>query len=55
VHEVTSDRVVVGSLQSTGLRPTFLSKFERHGIELPTSLFSNGRSHAADVAQMVRR
>jgi pilus assembly protein CpaF len=28
VDQVTADRVVLGSLQSTGLRPTFLYKFE---------------------------
>jgi pilus assembly protein CpaF len=56
VSEVTSDRVVVGSLRSTGLRPTFLHKFEKHGIQLPVSLFSNGR-HAPPptLADMVRR
>ncbi len=29
VEHVTADRVVVGSLVSTGLRPTFLSKSSR--------------------------
>jgi len=55
VQEVTNDRVVVGSLRSTGLRPTFLSKFERHGIELPVSLFSNGHRKTLDIAEMTRR
>ena len=40
IDQVTSDRVVVGSLRSTGLRPAFLHKFEKRGISLPTSLFS---------------
>jgi pilus assembly protein CpaF len=31
-------RTVVGSLTPTGLRPTFLDKFERRGIELPAAL-----------------
>jgi pilus assembly protein CpaF len=31
-------RTVVGSLTETGLRPTFLHKFERRGIELPAAL-----------------
>ncbi len=31
-------RTVVGGLNPTGLRPTFLEKFERRGIELPTAL-----------------
>jgi pilus assembly protein CpaF len=51
VEEVTSDRVVIGSLRSTGLRPTFLHKFEKHGITLPVSLFSNVRRPvAAEIA-----
>jgi pilus assembly protein CpaF len=44
VEEVTRDRVVVGSLQSTGLRPTFLHKFERRGVSLPASLFAKVHS-----------
>jgi pilus assembly protein CpaF len=49
VEEVTSDRVVLGRLRSTGLRPTFLHKFEKHGVSLPTSLFTDGRPHFADL------
>jgi pilus assembly protein CpaF len=43
VEQVTTDRMVIGSLCPTGLRPTFLSKFERRGIALPLSLFREGR------------
>jgi pilus assembly protein CpaF len=32
---VASDRSVVGSLVSTGLRPAFLEKFERRGVKVP--------------------
>jgi pilus assembly protein CpaF len=32
---------VVGRLQPTGLRPTFVHKFERHGLKLPADLFSS--------------
>jgi pilus assembly protein CpaF len=39
VDRVTPDRTVVGSLRSTGLRPTFLHKFEKRGVSLPVSLF----------------
>jgi pilus assembly protein CpaF len=35
---VTSDRVVHGELESCGLRPSFESKFRKHGIELPAGL-----------------
>jgi pilus assembly protein CpaF len=44
VDHVLPDRTVVGGLASTGLRPTFLDKFERRGISLPAQLFSNGRA-----------
>ncbi|MBD0328514.1 MAG: CpaF family protein [Thermoleophilia bacterium] len=40
IERVTPDRVVIGGHRSTGLRPTFLHKFEKHGVPLPTDLFS---------------
>jgi pilus assembly protein CpaF len=43
IKEITSERVVVGNLAPTGLRPTFLSKFEKRGVTLPTGLFMDGR------------
>jgi pilus assembly protein CpaF len=43
VDEVLPDRTVVGGLRGTGLRPSFLDKFERRGIALPNSLFGIGR------------
>jgi pilus assembly protein CpaF len=39
IDEVTADGTIVGALRSTGLRPTFVSKFEKRGIPLPQSLF----------------
>jgi pilus assembly protein CpaF len=39
LEKIEADRRIVGRLQPTGLRPGFLSKFERHGIELPLELF----------------
>ncbi len=48
VERVTPERVVIGSLQPTGLRPSFITKFEKRGIELPLSLFGGGL-HAADL------
>jgi pilus assembly protein CpaF len=39
IDEVTADGTIVGALRSTGLRPTFISKFEKRGIPLPQSLF----------------
>jgi pilus assembly protein CpaF len=49
VERVTAERVVIGSLQPTGLRPSFVTKFEKRGIELPLSLFGVGGLHAADL------
>jgi len=39
VDSVASNRSVVGSLTSTGLRPTFVEKFEKRGVELPAGGF----------------
>jgi pilus assembly protein CpaF len=55
IDQVTSDRVVIGSLKPTGLRPTFLSKFEKHGVTLPVSLFADNRANKADVPRVVGR
>jgi pilus assembly protein CpaF len=41
VERVEPDRTVVGELLPTGLRPAFLPKFARHGIELPPNLFGS--------------
>jgi pilus assembly protein CpaF len=41
VERIEADRRVVGQLRPTGLRPTFLSKFARHGLELPADLFGS--------------
>ncbi len=54
VERVTEDRKVVGSLQATGLRPTFLHKFEKRGVELPISLFSSPRPLAAFPQSVAR-
>jgi pilus assembly protein CpaF len=39
IESVTRDRTVVGRLQATGLRPTFLYKFEKRGVGLPNDVF----------------
>jgi pilus assembly protein CpaF len=39
LERFTEDGKVIGDLASTGLRPSFLPKFKRHGIELPDELF----------------
>jgi pilus assembly protein CpaF len=39
IDYIEADRRIVGRLHPTGLRPGFMGKFERHGIELPLDLF----------------
>jgi pilus assembly protein CpaF len=41
LDRVDADNMVVGRLEPTGLRPLFLPKFARHGIELPESMFGD--------------
>ena len=40
IDRVMPDGTVIGGLRTTGLRPTFMAKFERRGITLPPNLFS---------------
>jgi pilus assembly protein CpaF len=42
IDHFDSERRIVGRLHPTGLRPGFLGKFERHGIELPFKPFGAG-------------
>ena len=55
VEQVTADRVVVGNLRGTGLRPTFLHKFEKRGVTLPMSLFNAGRAQPPEFAEISGR
>jgi pilus assembly protein CpaF len=55
VERVTQDRIVVGSLKGTGLRPTFLHKFEKRGVTLPVTIFSNGHAGQSDLSRAAAR
>jgi pilus assembly protein CpaF len=53
VDEVGAHGSVIGALRPTGLRPTFITKLERHGVR-----FHQPDGHAAlpdEVARMIRR
>ena len=39
IDEITADGAIVGALRTTGLRPTFVTKFEKRGVPLPQGLF----------------
>jgi pilus assembly protein CpaF len=43
VQQVRADRTVVGQLVPTGVHPTFLEKFRKRGVELPTQLFGQAQ------------
>ena len=51
MEEVTTDGKVVGALRPTGLRPGFLPKFEKHGVEFNPGGSRNGRSTQRPVIQ----
>jgi pilus assembly protein CpaF len=52
VEDVSSKGAVTGSLRWTGLRPTFVPKFERRGVQLPAAL--QGPVHeVADLASRI--
>ena len=40
VERVTGEGIVIGNLRPTGLRPTFLQKFAKRGIEMPNEVFA---------------
>ncbi len=39
IESVAPDRTITGGLRSSGLRPIFLEKFHKRGIDLPQSVF----------------
>jgi pilus assembly protein CpaF len=55
IDSVAEDRRVTGSLQPTGLRPSFISKFEKHGIDLPIEMFQVAAGHLAPTPAQVAR
>jgi len=56
VESIAPDRTVTGRLHGTGLRPIFLQKFEKHGVQLPTDLFNvRGAAEISDIAEGKRK
>ena len=49
IERFTEDGKVIGDLVPTGLRPAFLPKFKRHGIELPDELFGTAPSRCSAI------
>jgi pilus assembly protein CpaF len=52
--EITGDGKVVGRLEPTGMRPSFLDKFDRYGVALHTGLFAQQPEPVAVVPKRAR-
>jgi pilus assembly protein CpaF len=53
VEDVMRDGKVIGALHGTGLRPSFMHKFEKCGIKLDMSTFQDDKEQAAQVGMEV--
>jgi pilus assembly protein CpaF len=53
IDSFAPDGTINGRLHSTGLRPIFLDKFQKRGIELPAGLFTH-RPVTTNVADLRR-
>jgi pilus assembly protein CpaF len=54
VEGTASQRTVIGNLESTGLRPSFLHKFERRGIAVPSNFVAPAPRAAAQSGRRAR-
>jgi len=51
LESIAPDRTITGGIRPTGLRPMFLSKFEKHGLELPAHIFGKAPINLSDVVR----
>src|SRR6184192_1510025 len=51
IEQILPDRTVLGELKPTGLRPNFVHKFVKRGIELPQSMFVGNGQPLAEGAK----
>jgi pilus assembly protein CpaF len=54
IESIAADRTVTGELRPTGLRPMFMVKFEKHGIDLPLSLFGPAPAQLSEIVRGAR-
>jgi pilus assembly protein CpaF len=55
IDKVSVDHRVDGGLRPTGLRPSFVTKFQKHGIDLPNEMFRlAGEGHMAAPRAIAR-
>jgi len=50
VKRVKADRTVIGQLEPTGVYPTFVEKFRKRGVELPSRMSAGGDERIAGTA-----
>jgi pilus assembly protein CpaF len=55
IEQVMPDRTVLGKLEPTGLRPNFVHKFLKRGVDLPPSMFGANGAEPVSVAEGMRR
>ena len=55
IEDAGPGRSIVGALRYTGLRPSFMSKFERRGIELPPRMLGHDEAPAAAPRRLALR
>ena len=51
LESIAADRTITGGVRPTGLRPMFLHKFEKRGIELPANLFTAPPPTLSEIAR----
>jgi pilus assembly protein CpaF len=51
LEDVMRDGKVIGSLKPTGLRPSFLHKFEKAGVDVELATFSDAQPQGVEVGR----
>jgi pilus assembly protein CpaF len=51
LESIAADRTITGGVRPTGLRPMFLHKFEKRGMELSTNLFTAPPPALSEIAR----
>jgi pilus assembly protein CpaF len=51
IDSIAPDRTITGALRPTGLRPMFLGKYEKHGVELPNNLFGTMPTQLSEIVR----
>jgi pilus assembly protein CpaF len=55
IEQVLPDRTVLGTLEPTGLRPNFVYKFLKRGVELPANMFGANGNGSGPMREGMQR